>query len=115
MAGGQKPGEQSMSTFVDIVRYDENGPDGGAVIPLERNEIEAAIRQLPTYKSVDDEEGWAVKLSGTGLFAVLDDESGILSCQLEDSSDADMVLEALRKLASKIPGAVVQDEEGETY
>lgn len=98
-----------MSTFVDIVRYAE----GGEILPLRREDVAAAIRHLPTYAIVEEEAGWAVKLPGTGLFAV--PEGRTLSCQLSHSTDVDLLIDVLRKLASAIPGAVVQDEEGEIY
>jgi hypothetical protein len=51
-------------------------------------------------------------LGRKNLFAVLE-ETGILSSQVFfDETDTDQLLDALKKLAGQIPGAVVENEDG---
>jgi hypothetical protein len=103
-----------MSTFLNIVRFDDNEPEGGMRVRLNRDDILAAAKRLPGYAILEEGKQLAVRLPGTGLSAVLE-HSGVLSCQLAASSDIDLVIEVMRKLADEIPGAYVLDEEGDVY
>lgn len=103
-----------MSTFLNIVRFDEHGPEGGMRVRLNRNDILSAAEGLPGYSVLEEGKQLAVRLPGTGLSVVLE-YSGVLTCQLAASSDVDLVIEMMRKLADAIPGASVIDEEGDLY
>jgi hypothetical protein len=46
------------------------------------------------------------------LFAVLEDTGFLWSQTFFDETDTDQLLDALKKLAGKIPGAVVENEGG---
>jgi hypothetical protein len=48
------------------------------------------------------------------VIAVLEG-GGTLSCQLDNQTDIDQLIEQLRTLAAALPNAVVEDEEGEAY
>jgi hypothetical protein len=73
--------------------------------------LNAAVKQIPRYKVVTEEEGTVVELGSKYLFVELE-PSGILSSRISENTDIDDLLERLNKLAMKIPGAVVEDEEG---
>lgn len=102
-----------MSTFVFVTRYDEAGPEGGEILDIDRDDIEAAISSLRNFELFEEDGDLGVKLPGLPNPLVKDGAG--LSCQLDHQTDTDHLLEVLREFASKIPGAVVEDEEGETY
>jgi hypothetical protein len=97
-----------MSVFVNIVRYDK-----GKFVKITAADLKAAVKKLPGFDLVQDPEVDAVGVSlpNTGMFAELG-SAGALSCQYDRAPDGKQLLAALQKLAAKIPGAVVEDEEG---
>src|SRR5262245_11682396 len=103
-------GRHFMSVFVDIVRYDEDGPDGGNMEPITKADLQAAVKKLPGYQLHSEDDLLAVELGKLQAFAEL--EEGVLSCRYDMVEDGKALLKALWKLATKIPGAVVEDEEG---
>lgn len=103
-----------MSTFIDIVCYDSGGPELGNIVRLTRKDLEQLAADLPKYNLHDTDRTISIQLPGCHVHAVLE-RRGILTCQLDQSTDVSMLLDALRELASHLPGAVVQDKEGEVY
>jgi hypothetical protein len=97
-----------MSVFVNIVRYEKR-----KFAPITEADVKAAVKKLPGFKIVHDDESdaIAVSLPKTGMFAELE-STGVLSCQYNRAPDGKQLLAALNKLAAKISGAVVEDEEG---
>jgi len=100
-----------MSVFLDIVRYERSGKRKRTV-DITKADLEDAAKQIPRFKVVHAHGQTAVQMGRGNLFAVL--EEGILSSQIFfDETDVDQLLGALKKLAGKIPGAVVETEDGQ--
>lgn len=100
-----------MSTFVGITCYGPGGREAANLRRLRREDLEAAVASLPRFKLVDEDGALGVKLPGSHQLAVLEG-SGVLSCQLDGQTDTELLIDDLRELASTIPGAVVEDEDG---
>src|SRR4051794_28664682 len=97
-----------MSVFINIVRYTNSGKRKKCVAIL-ATDLEAAVKKIPQFKVVRVEGQVAVQLGPGDLFAVLED-TGILSTQVFEETNSKQLLEALKKLAGDIPGAVVETE-----
>jgi hypothetical protein len=97
-----------MSVFVNVVRYDKR-----KFAPITEADLKVAVKKLPGFGIVRDEESDAigVNLPKTGMIAELE-TTGVLSCQYERAPNGNKLLAALNKLAAKLPGAVVEDEDG---
>jgi hypothetical protein len=97
-----------MSVFVNIVRYDKGKAEKISVAHLK-----AAVKKLPGFDIVFDRETGAVGVSlpKLGMFAELG-SAGALFCPYDRAPDGTQLLAAMHILAAKIPGAVVEDEEG---
>jgi hypothetical protein len=100
-----------MSVFVNIVRYEDTGKRRRKFVPITEADLKAAVKQIPRYKVVTEEEGSVVEMGSKNLFVELE-SSGILSSRISERTDIDRLVEAMKKLASKIPGAVVENEDG---
>jgi hypothetical protein len=96
-----------MSVFVNISKYDK-----GKFVKITEADIKAAVKNLPGYRIVRDKESDAVAvvMPQTPMFAELE-ATGVLLCQYDRAPDGDKLIKALQKLAAKIPGAVVEDED----
>jgi hypothetical protein len=96
-----------MSVFVNISRYEE-----GEFVPMTEADVKAAVKKLPGYRIVRDKESKAIAvvMPQTPIAAELED-TGILWCQFDCAPNGDKLIKALKKLAAKIPGAVVEDED----
>ncbi len=103
-----------MSAFIGIKCYDQNGRAGGNIHRLWRTDLEQAVRLKPNFVLVNEYGTWGIKLPGLDVIAELQG-GGTLSCQLDNQTDIDHVIEQLRALALALPNAVIEDEEGETY
>ncbi|TWT36889.1 hypothetical protein KOR34_18340 [Posidoniimonas corsicana] len=102
-----------MSTFVHVTRYSEAAPQRGEVRNIGRRDIESAVASLPGYKLIEQDGDLIITLPGTQ--AALIKEGPSLSCRIDPQTSVDELLSRLRVLAAKIPGAVVEDEQNETY
>jgi hypothetical protein len=100
-----------MSVFLHIVRYQGLGRRRKPV-DITEDDLEAAVKQIPRFKVVKEHGQIAVQMGRSDVFAELED-AGFLSSQIFfDETDTDQLLDALKKLAGKIPGAVVETEGG---
>jgi hypothetical protein len=100
-----------MSVFVNVVKYDDQTGKRRKFAKITKADLNAAVKQIPRFKVVTEEEGTVVEMGNKSLFVELE-STGILSSRISENTDIDDLLERLKKLASKIPGAVVEDEEG---
>ena len=103
-----------MSTFINVTCYDENGREAGDIRRLRCSDLERAVNLLPTFKLVNEDGSWGIKLPGLHTTVVLE-AGGTLSCQLDRQTDIDHLIDQLRTLAAALPNAVIEDEEGEAY
>ena len=102
-----------MSVFLHIVRYQRSSRRRKPV-DITEDDLEAAVKQIPRFKVVKEHGQIAVQMGRRNLFAVLED-AGFLSSQIFfDETDTDRLLDALKKLAGKIPGAVLETEGGKS-
>jgi hypothetical protein len=99
--------EENMSVFVNISRYDK-----GKFVMITEAELKAAVKKLPGYGIIRDTESGAVgvTLPQMEMIAELED-TGILSCPYDLAPNGEKLIKVLKKLAAKIPGAVVEDED----
>src|SRR5215208_7164808 len=97
-----------MSVFVNVVRYDK-----GNFEPITEADLKAAVKKLSGFGLGRDKEIGAVGVSLPRMDMIAELETtGVLSCQFDRGPDGNKLLAALNKLAAKIPGAVVADEDG---
>ena len=96
-----------MSVFVNVSRYLD-----GEFAPISEADVQAAVKKLPGYRIIRDKESDAIAviMPQTPIAAELED-TGILSCPYDRTPNGDNLIIALKKLAAKIPGAVVEDED----
>ena len=99
-----------MSTFLDIVRYENQDPDAGEQLPITPEQLDAAAAEQPRFRVLHEEGQVGVRVLSNAV-AVFED-SGHLSCRVERGVDTELLTRTLCELAGLIPDAVVEDEEG---
>src|SRR5262245_53615612 len=99
--------EANMSVFVNISRY-----DNGKFVKITEADVKGAVKKLPGYRIVRDKEieGVCVSMPQTPIVAELVD-TGVLLCPYDRAPNGDKLIKALKKLAAKIPDAIVEDED----
>src|SRR6185503_11952951 len=97
-----------MSVFVNIARYEKK-----RFVKITEGDLKAAVKKLSAFGIVRDDESEAIGVSLPKIDMIAELEStGILSCQYDRAPDGKKLLAVLKKLAATIPGAVVEDEDG---
>ena len=100
-----------MSVFLEIVRIENGDADSGSPLPITETQLEAAVARQPRFRLLRRDGAVGVKVLSDAV-AVLDGD--VLTCQLQQDADVDLLSETLCELAALIPDAVVRDEEGNT-